>query len=142
MTFGNTTFSQPNNNPTPSFAQPASSSGLDLQENEGALLMFTPTAYEENIQTAMGAKDAVRTGVVILDGPNAGEELDDVLIFPRVLQSSLRKYIGTGQLVLGRLGKGTAKPGQNAPWVLEHFTDGDSQLAQDFLNKKNNDLPN
>lgn len=123
------------------FAQPASSTGLDLKANEGALLMITPTEFKEGITTAYGTSDAVAASVVILDGPNAGEEIDDTLIFPKVLQGQLKKYIGTGQLCLGRLGKGQAKPGQSAPWMLGDFTEADAQLAQRWINSKKNTTP-
>lgn len=117
------------------FAQPASSTGLDLNANEGALLMFKPTGTKEGITTSYGTSDAVETNVVILDGPNQGEVLNDVLIFPKVLQGQLKKYVGTGQLVLGRLGKGQAKPGQSAPWTLSDSTGEDQQAAQGWINQ-------
>lgn len=144
MSFGtNPTFGQPSTsqNGAPMFAQPASSTGLDLQANEGALLMITPTNFEEGISTAYGTTDAVEANVVILDGPNAGEKLDGALIFPKVLQGQLKRYIGTGQIALGRLGKGQAKPGQSAPWKLEDYTQQDAQTAQQYLNQNANDLP-
>lgn len=144
MSFGsNSTFGQPNatTGSTPQFVQPASSAGLDLNANEGALLMLTPTGAQDAVNTAYGTTSAVEADVVILDGPNQGEQIEGALIFPKVLQSQLKKYIGTGQIALGRLGKGQAKPGQSAPWMLQDFTEGDAKLAQDFLNRNANDLP-
>jgi hypothetical protein len=35
-----------------------------------------------------------------------------------VIVSSLKNFAGSGSLVLGTVGQGVAKPGQNAPWVL------------------------
>lgn len=146
MSFGNNpSFGQPNATaPTggmPTFAQPASSSGFDLGANEGALLMITPTEYKEGIATSFGEKTAVEADVVILDGPNAGENIDGALIFPLVLQGQLRKFIGSGQVVLGRLGKGQAKQGQQAPWKLSDSTPEDQQIAQQWFNQNANDLP-
>lgn len=138
MSFGNNTFGQPNSQETaaaPMFAQPASTTGLDLNANEGALLMFKPTGIKEGISTTFGTSDAVETNVVILDGPNAGEKLNDVLIFPKVLQSQLKKHIDTGMIVLGRLGKGVAKQGQSAPWTLSDSTPDDQQAAQSWINQ-------
>ena len=142
MSFANS-FGQPNTNaPAGSmFAQPASSAGFDLGANEGALLMITPTGLKEDIPTAYGTANAVEADVVVLDGPNSGEKIDGALLFPKVLQSQLKKYIGTGQIALGRLGKGVAKPGQSAPWTLQDFTPQDAQLAQDWINKNTTDNP-
>ena len=48
---------------------------------------------------------------------------EDVLWFPKVLVGSLKGRIG--QKVLAVLGKGTAKPGQSAPWILVDATTDD-----------------
>lgn len=144
MSFGNSSFGQPSTNTTgaaPTFAQPASSTGFDLTANEGALLMITPSALKEDISTAYGTANAVEATVVVLDGPNAGEKIEDALLFPKVLQGQLKKYVGTGQIALGRLGKGQAKPGQSQPWMLQDFTPEDAQVAQNYLNQNTNDLP-
>jgi hypothetical protein len=61
----------------------------------------------------MGDKDAVR---VTLHDVTDSATFNDVLWFPKVLVGSLKGRIG--QKVLGVLGKGTAKPGQSAPWIL------------------------
>ena len=61
------------------------------------------------------------------------EGTDGVLVFPRVLQSQLKPKVG--QMVLGRLGQGTAKPGQSAPWMLTEPTDADRTVGLAHLNK-------
>ena len=88
---------------------------------------------EENVPTALGEKDAIRADVAILDGNQAGEAIDDALVFPRVLIGQLRSK--TGGMVLGRLGQGTAKPGQNAPWKLDEPTEADRVLGRAHLAK-------
>lgn len=144
MSFGtNNTFGQPT---TPGaansmFSQP--SAGGDLfspAEHEGELLLIEPTSFEQGITTQMGTSDAVKANIIVLDGPNAGSTFDDALIFPKVLQSQTKPKIGGGY-VLGRLGKGEAKPGKSAPWMLHSFTDQDAQVAQNWINSNKSDLP-
>ena len=114
------------------FATPAApSGGIDLKDHLGALLLFTVHSVEEGIQTVHGASSAIRCDVAVLDGANKGDEHADTLIFPKVLQSQLRKAVG--QKVLGRLGQGQAKPGQSAPWILTDPTDEDRKAGVEYL---------
>lgn len=115
------------------FAAPAAASGLDLNALNGHLLLITPHKVEEGITTSFGPKDAIRADVVVLDGSDAGTEHADTLLFPLVLIGQLRSRCG--QKVLGRLGKGQAKPGQAAPWKLTEATDADQQLGLAYLNR-------
>lgn len=75
--------------------------------------------------------DAVRADVVFLTGPLGGEYFGNALIFPKVLVSSLRGKVG--KQVLGKLGLGNAKPGQNAAYTLMPFSDSDAQIAMQYL---------
>lgn len=115
------------------FATPATASGLDLEALNGQLLLISPAKVEEGIATSFGPKDAIRADVVILDGPDAGTEHADTLIFPLVLIGQLRSRIG--QKVLGRLGQGQAKPGQKPPWKLAEATPADQQIGMQWLNQ-------
>ncbi len=93
----------------------------------GSLLVIWPVGVEEDVPTTFGEADAVRATVLIVDGEKAGEVIDDALIFPKVLVSSLRSKVG--KQVLGRLGQGEAKPKQDPPWILIPFDDADVALA-------------
>jgi hypothetical protein len=106
------------------FAAPAAGGGSDVRpaDLEGHLLVVEPLEYVASIPTSMGDKDAVR--VTIHDITDT-ETYEDVLWFPKVLVGSLKGRVG--QKVLAVLGKGTAKPGQSAPWVL---IDATGQFAQ------------
>ena len=97
------------------FTAPAAGGGSDVRpaDLEGHLLIVEPLEYCESIPTSMGDKDAVR---VTLHDVTDSATFNDVLWFPKVLVGSLKGRIG--QKVLGVLGKGTAKPGQSAPWIL------------------------
>jgi hypothetical protein len=113
------------------FAAPASSAGVNWEEFNGLLLLVEPLGIEQGVQTVHGPADPCRANVTVLDGPNAGEKHPDLLIFPRVLISQLKPKIG--EKVLGRLGQGTKKPGQSAPWILNEATEADVQIGVAYL---------
>lgn len=114
------------------FNDPSSSDLLPLDALNGSLLLLT--VYEETpeINTVHGPQTAIRADVVALDGPHAGEKFDDALIFPRVLKSQLRRSTG-GLLVVGRLGQGNKKPGQNPPWTLNAATEQEKAIAKRWV---------
>lgn len=121
------------------FADPAApSSGLDYKEINGRLLLVQVLSVEDHVPTVHskpGEKSpAVRANVTVLDGPTPGTEYEDTLIFPKVLQSQLRSRVG--QMVLGRLGQGYAKPGQSAPWQLAAATDEDKAVADQYMRRQ------
>lgn len=113
------------------FDSPAS--GAKITEFEGMLLLLTPTEHREGIQTAFGAADAVVTDLDVVDGAAAGQSHAGVLIFQKALQGQLRPKIGTGRKVLGRLGRGIAKAGQSAPWILLDPTEDDKARTRAHL---------
>lgn len=120
------------------FDAPSSSSGVKITDFDGQLLLITPTAHETNIPTAYGPADAVTVDLVVLDGNGAGQEHTGVRIFQKALQGQLRPKVGTGRMVLGRLGRGVAKPGQSAPWLLANPTEQDKQVARDYISRNDN----
>jgi hypothetical protein len=113
---------------TTGFSSPASTQGIDLDAANGHLLLVSPLSQEKDVSTVHGLADPIRANVVDLD---TDEQYEDILIFPRVLISQLKPKIG--DKVLGRLGKGTAKAGQSAPWVLADFTDADAKKATAWI---------
>jgi hypothetical protein len=112
-------------------APPLPGGGIKWDALNGALLLVRPTAVEEKVKTSLGEKDAVVADVTVIDGDDAGEEFADALIFPLVLQGQLRRSIG--RQILGRLGKGLARPGQSAPWVLAAPTADDRKAGMRWL---------
>lgn len=115
------------------FDGPGSATGIDLKELEGALLLIQPLSYEEGIKTSFGDANAVRANVYVLDGTQKGDEYLDTLLFPKVLASQVKGNCGSGRYNLGRLGKGQAKPGQSAPWMLGDPSDADKDVARAYL---------
>ena len=96
------------------FAAPGAAGGsFTVSDHLGHLLIIEVEAHETGVVTTLGEKDAIRATIHDVD---AQETIDDALIFPKVLVSSLKGRVG--QKVLGVLGQGVAKPGQSAPWVL------------------------
>lgn len=119
---------------TDPFSNPAAGGRFSAESNNGKLLLITPTSYKEGISTTFGVKDAVEANIVIVDEVNAGnsEEIDGALLFGGVLIGQTKPQIGKG-LVLGRLGQGTAKPGQKPPWTLTDPTEADKDKARAYL---------
>lgn len=111
----------------------APASGVKVTEFEGMLLLCKPSSFTENISTTFGPADAVEMELSVLDGTKAGQTHHGVRVFQKALIGQLRPKVGTGRMVLGRLGRGQAKAGQSAPWVLHDPTDADKQTARDFL---------
>jgi hypothetical protein len=96
----------------------------------GVLLRIEVLETLTNIETTFGPASPVRCNVVALDGDHKGETFEDSLIFPRVLVSQLKPSVG--KVVLGRLGKGSAKPGKSAPWLLQAATEEDIAVARKY----------
>jgi hypothetical protein len=116
------------------FSSPAAQ--VKITDYNGALLLVTPTAYETGITTTFNPdKDAVRADFVVLDGPEAGTEHSDALIFPGVLIGQLKARVGKG-MVLGRMGQLPAsKAGMSPAWKLMDPTDTDKDVARAHLAK-------
>jgi hypothetical protein len=116
---------------TDPFASPARGSFTPKDLN-GRLLLITPHMVEKDITTDYGVSDAIRADVVVLDGDDAPDEKENVLIFQKALQGNLRGQLGKGK-VLGRLGQGEAKKGQSAPWILADPTEADKVMARAYI---------
>lgn len=113
------------------FQQPAISNPEDKfspGENNGALLLFFPTAIQSQVKTAHGEADAVAATVVRL---NDGRVFDNALIFPTALVTQLRQAVPDG-MVLGTLGQGQNTKG-NPPWLLSPHTAEDVAKAEAWL---------
>lgn len=95
------------------FSAPAAGSVLKPAELEGHLLVVEPTEYIDHVPTAMGDSDAIKCTVHDITNKTTTY---DVMWFSSVLVGSLKSRIG--MMVLAVMGKGIAKPGQTAPWVL------------------------
>ena len=122
------------------FSAPSSASGIKWDELKGSLLLITVNEFRPEVRTMHGDQPAVSADVVALDGDAEGATYADTLVFPKVLISQLKARAGGGK-VLGRLGKGTAKPGQSAPWMLSEATEDDKTKARAYISKTTVEAP-
>ena len=126
----------------------SSASSFDrIQDFEGQLLLVTPLEYLEGLNTSFGDnKDAVDADLVVLDAEDGPEEYSSVRIFPGALIGTLKRAAKLNQtnpmgdpttgflkMVLGRLGKGEAKKGMSAPWILQPPTEEDKKSARGWI---------
>ena len=125
-----------------------SSTSAKITNYLGALLLITPTAYEDSLTTAFTkpgeTTDAVRADLVVLDEPKDGfpedeeapHEVSDILIFQGVLIGQTKAKVGKG-MVLGRLiQRDPSRPGVNGAFALEDPTDADKEVAREYLKTK------
>lgn len=117
------------------FSDPSTGDRCAPADVIGHLLIIKPTEHRTGVLTAnYGPKDAIQVDVADLDDPTQpGKVFRDNLWFNGVLIGSLRGHLG--ELVLGRMAQGQAKPGQSAPYVLETVPEGaDKQRAVQWVN--------
>lgn len=92
--------------------------GFRSADHVGELVVFIGTNLEPEVKTAFGVTSAARVDVTVpLDGDEAGTVYRNSLLFGKVLVPSLTN--ADGDIVVGRIAMGEAKPGQNAPYILE-----------------------
>jgi hypothetical protein len=116
------------------FQQPSQGDQVKMAELAGCLVLIWAKEYREDVTTVHGSTDAIAADVHVLDGAKGGEKFENTLIFGRALVGSLRSAVG-GEPVLGRVGQGVSKPGQNAPWILQPFTDADAAVATGYIQR-------
>ncbi|WP_457066836.1 hypothetical protein [Mycobacteroides abscessus] len=119
--------------PKDPFAMPGGGgSGYKITEFEGELLLIKPIERDV-ISTEISAEtDVIRCDVVRLDNEN--EQVEDMLVFQTALRRTLSRVLdGPNEWVLGRLGKGTAKKGKSAPWILTTPDEDDVAKAQGVM---------
>jgi hypothetical protein len=114
-------------------AGPASADRINWEEHLGRLLLVIPLSVETDVSTTVGVKDVTVATVHALDGAAPGLIQEDAFVFPKVLQSQLRPFLGTGKAVIGRLAKGSTKPGQRPPWKLLDPTPADLAVATAYI---------
>jgi hypothetical protein len=96
----------------------------------GVLAFFVVGGMHANMATSFGEKDGVRCSIVMLDGPEAGKEFEDIVIFNTRPVARLRN--SAGNIILARIGMGQGKGGNNAPIELLEATPQDQALAAQY----------
>lgn len=109
-------------------------SEVKITEFVGELMLVKPTEFLPGFATSFGETDTIRADVTFLTGERQGETEEEMLIFQRPLVRALKKvHEGANPYLLGRLGKGTARQGQSAPYIFEVPEQEDITLAQQYL---------
>lgn len=124
------------------FADPSAGGSFVAADLVGQLLLISPTGMSEEINTTNGPATPLIANIVVLSNKKGKalaepEEIEDALVFQKVLVSTLKGSINKNR-VLGRLiaDEKRKKPGQSAPYVLEVATDADKVIARAFLKSK------
>jgi len=124
-----------------------SDGGAGIAEYAGQLLLVTPQEYVESMKTSYGDTDCVRVNFVVLDGPDGVEEIEDTLVFQRMLISAMKSQAkfneangvnpatGHPKMTLGVLFANVAKKkgNQDPPWELAEPNDAQKALARKYL---------
>ena len=128
-------FGQPDGTPADTSAlfgaAPAGGSGARLKDDLGQLVVIRPTEFKKDFSTSNGPVDAIAADWIVCDGPNAGQVREGALIFGLAIVPGLKANLDNGiKFTVGVLGHGEAKPGKNAPLILQNFTPEQLHLAQ------------
>jgi hypothetical protein len=116
------------------FSQPSAGSDFKAADHLGHLLLIYPREIRTGIVTKFGvAEETLACDLVVLTDPSGPRAEPQVLLFQKALIGSLRANIG-GEPVLARLGQGTAKSGQSAPYILNPYDEQDAVFATHYLN--------
>lgn len=102
---------------------------FEAAAHNGHLMLFFPSQFDQNIPTVNGTADAVTTRIVDLD---TNQVLDDAKVWGKAMVPQLKGAIPDG-MVLGRLGQGQGKGGNNPPWILHPHTEQDVARAEQWL---------
>lgn len=105
--------------------------GFQKEIHDEHLLAFVGIMFEPKKKTQFGEQDAAHIEyLACVDDNNVFE---DVVIFGTVLVPMLVEGAANADIVVARLGKGEAKPGQNPPWLLWDPSEEDMERTARWL---------
>jgi hypothetical protein len=105
---------------------------FETKDNVGRLVAFVE-GKRTTVDTKFGEQEATQCRyVVVLDGDDAGTVYDDPIVFGNLSKDAADPE---NKIVLGRISMGDAKPGRNAPYILQAATDEDKKLAGEWFDK-------
>jgi hypothetical protein len=119
------------------WTDPSDAEFFEIKKYIGSLVLVAVNEYIPSFTTAQGTAPAVRAEVAVVDGPGAGDRYPDAMFFGRRIVPQLQRSVGT--TILGRIGQGEKKAGQNAPFQLEKAGPGDADKANAYV-KTNGDV--
>jgi hypothetical protein len=100
------------------------------EDHLGHTILFVSPKQEE-LQTAFGESEAAVCSAVICATCRQG--WDDVPVFGSALAPRL--FMSLESVIVGVLVQGTAKPGRNAPWLLDDPSEEDLALARQIVDE-------
>lgn len=110
---------------------PDTSDFFTIKDHVGDLVIIAVNEFTPDFVTAMGVRDTIKAEIAIVDGNEADTRYAEALLFGSRVVPQLRGKIGA--VVLGRIARGTAKPGQSAPYLIEKPTQHDKELATKWV---------
>lgn len=112
------------------FDDPISGDYVQVAEMVGHLVLFYPLEHKQSVNTMFGEKDAVIADVHDLTD---GVKYESAMFLQGALIGVLKRNAGTGRPVLGVVGKGEAKKGQQAPYLLTPGNDEQKAIARKYI---------
>lgn len=104
---------------------------------ENRLHLVKPTGSGKE-DTSMGESEVIYADIVVLDEHGEDHEVfTDAKVFQTGLRGALSGPLRRGTRLVGRLGKGIAKPGKSAPWTFLDATAADKAVAVKFIQSGN-----
>ncbi|MFM2437558.1 MAG: hypothetical protein RLZ55_369 [Actinomycetota bacterium] len=118
------------------FALPseAKGEGLGIGDFEGHLVILRAAGSETETDTAFGLSTYIPAKILDVDGDLTPEGWEDIWVWSSGVRSQLKSAHKAGKPIVGVVGKGTAKPGKSAPWLLIEPTEAQRQAARDAYN--------
>ncbi len=113
---------------TTPWGNPQQSQGFKTGEYNGALVLVTVLAYEPQIPTAFGVKDAVRCNITVCYHPTDtmrnGEGYMSVVLFNSAIIGALRNAVG--KTIGGQIASEQSRSGNNPKYVIREVADENS----------------
>lgn len=105
--------------------------GPKIADVEGELVILRPTEAEEGqIETDYGTADVRAVDILVLTGDLKSDVWQRTLLFGVVLRQQADAAYRVGKPLVGVVGKGDAKPGKSAPWLIEEPTSAQLEVAR------------
>jgi len=117
------------------FSKPGSTSDMfALRDYVDELILFQPLELTEVNTIYAADTPMVVCNITVLTGPDEGKQIASAGIFNKLVLGQMKTELGNN--VLGRVGRGKAKAGQDAPFLIVDPTKQDLAIAEKFFAPK------
>lgn len=116
------------------FDEPGSADQFSIKDHVGDLVLVAVNGFTPQFPTAFGVRDTIRCKIAVVDSKDpakVGTVYGDAMIFGSKIVPQLKGSMN--RVVLGRMALGAAKPGQNAPYQLDKFSQDDAAAANKWV---------